>query len=542
MARKQPQGDPAAGRRSSRARAATSSPSSAATCATTSCRAASPSRPPTPASPRSSRPSRCAPQQQARTTEQAQEIARTLTTTILTIPVLAGAGDRLYGSVTPADIADEIWRTRKIRVDRRKVQLEEPDPRLGTYQVDIEVFPEVDRDGQDDGRARRGLDARPARSPRTTKPSSASRRSRRKERDSGAWRARSARDRTAKVPAVDGVGPVERAREGGCPPGACRRRTSTPSSRCSGRCCCPRPPSPRPPRCSRPRTSTAAGTARSSRRCSTSTSSSEPVDQVSVCDRLDQRGSLEQVGGRPAVFALTEAVPVVTNARRYADIVREMAHAARAHPRRHRGRAARLRPPGRHARAARHGRAEGLRDRAERDDARTSRSSSSRSTRPSTGSRCCSRTATAAASRASPTGFGELDRADVRAAEVEPRDPGRAAVDGQDEPRAQHRRARRRDAAEARSRCSRSRCPRPRSPSACCARSARSTRAALRRASSRTATGSRVTGADGDARQRAALHRRLGRDDGRWRCAPRRAACLRASPAGWRWSWSTTSS
>ena len=102
--------------------------------------------------------------QQARTTEQAQEIARTLTTTILTIPVLAGAGDRLYGSVTPADIADEIWRARKIRVDRRKVQLDEPIRRLGTYQVDIEVFPEVDRDGQDDGRARRGLDVRPARS------------------------------------------------------------------------------------------------------------------------------------------------------------------------------------------------------------------------------------------------------------------------------------------------------------------------------------------------------------------------------------------
>jgi replicative DNA helicase len=52
---------------------------------------------------------------------------------------------------------------------------------------------------------------------------------------------------------------------------------------------------------------------------------SEPVDQVSVCDRLDQRGSLEQVGGRPAVFALAETVPVVTNARRYAEIVREMA-------------------------------------------------------------------------------------------------------------------------------------------------------------------------------------------------------------------------
>ena len=42
---------------------------------------------------------------------------------------------------------------------------------------------------------------------------------------------------------------------------------------------------------------------------------SEPVDQVSVCDRLDQRGSLTQVGGRLAVFALAEAVPVVTNPR-----------------------------------------------------------------------------------------------------------------------------------------------------------------------------------------------------------------------------------
>jgi replicative DNA helicase len=52
---------------------------------------------------------------------------------------------------------------------------------------------------------------------------------------------------------------------------------------------------------------------------------SEPIDQVSVCDRLDQRGTLDQVGGRPSVFALAEAVPVVTNARRYAEIVKEMA-------------------------------------------------------------------------------------------------------------------------------------------------------------------------------------------------------------------------
>ena len=127
---------------------------------------------------------------------------------------------------------------------------------------------------------------------------------------------------------------------------------------------------------------------------------SEPVDQVSVCDRLDQRGSLEQVGGRPAVFALAEAVPVVTNARRYAEIVREMAML--------RG-LIRVGTEVAQLGYDRPGDTRELLDMAEQKvyeiaqngtSARTSRPSSSRSTRPSTGSRCCSRTATAAASPA----------------------------------------------------------------------------------------------------------------------------------------------
>ena len=121
--------------------------------------------------------------------------------------MLAGAGDRLYGSVTPADIADEIWRARKIRVDRRKVQLDEPIRRLGTYQVDIEVFPEVvatvktmvvPAEGSTfDLPVPRGL----------TRPSSASGCSRRKERDSGARRAPRRAAGTVKVRRRGGVGP-----------------------------------------------------------------------------------------------------------------------------------------------------------------------------------------------------------------------------------------------------------------------------------------------------------------------------------------------
>jgi replicative DNA helicase len=49
---------------------------------------------------------------------------------------------------------------------------------------------------------------------------------------------------------------------------------------------------------------------------------SEPVDQLTVCDQLAARGKLEEVGGRPVIFGLTEAVPVTANARRYAEIVR----------------------------------------------------------------------------------------------------------------------------------------------------------------------------------------------------------------------------
>ena len=80
-----------------------------------------------------------------------------LNRTVLTIPARSGAEGRLYGSITTADLADEIWRTRKIRVDRRKIRLEEPIKLLGAYLVEIDVFPEVRAVDQGPGRTGRGL-------------------------------------------------------------------------------------------------------------------------------------------------------------------------------------------------------------------------------------------------------------------------------------------------------------------------------------------------------------------------------------------------
>jgi large subunit ribosomal protein L9 len=81
--------------------------------------------------------------QEARTAEQAAELADTLRKTVLRFEVKAGSSGALFGSVTPTAIADEIWRTRRIRVDRRKIDLPDPIRRIGRYEVPIELFDEV---------------------------------------------------------------------------------------------------------------------------------------------------------------------------------------------------------------------------------------------------------------------------------------------------------------------------------------------------------------------------------------------------------------
>jgi large subunit ribosomal protein L9 len=81
--------------------------------------------------------------QEARNSDQAQEIATVLGKTVLSFEVKAGPTGALFGSVTPTDVADEIWRTRKIRVDRRKIGLDEPIKRIGRYEVPIAVFEDV---------------------------------------------------------------------------------------------------------------------------------------------------------------------------------------------------------------------------------------------------------------------------------------------------------------------------------------------------------------------------------------------------------------
>jgi large subunit ribosomal protein L9 len=79
---------------------------------------------------------------EARSVEQAQEIAEVLRKTVLRFDVKAGPTGALFGSVTPTDIADELWRARKIRVDRRKIGADAL-KRIGRYAIPIQVFEDV---------------------------------------------------------------------------------------------------------------------------------------------------------------------------------------------------------------------------------------------------------------------------------------------------------------------------------------------------------------------------------------------------------------
>jgi large subunit ribosomal protein L9 len=79
-----------------------------------------------------------------REAEQADEVRDLLSKTVLTIAAPVGSADRLFGSVTTQDIATAIFEARKIRVDKRNVDLEEPIKTVGTYMVKVNVHNSVE--------------------------------------------------------------------------------------------------------------------------------------------------------------------------------------------------------------------------------------------------------------------------------------------------------------------------------------------------------------------------------------------------------------
>jgi large subunit ribosomal protein L9 len=81
--------------------------------------------------------------QEASSFDQARDLAAVLERLELRFEVKAGPTGSLFGSVTPTDLADELWRAAKVRVDRRKIHLGEPIKKIGRYEVPVELFTDV---------------------------------------------------------------------------------------------------------------------------------------------------------------------------------------------------------------------------------------------------------------------------------------------------------------------------------------------------------------------------------------------------------------
>ena len=72
----------------------------------------------------------------------AEEVARKIGGLSIGLHKKAGEGDVLYGSVTPAEIADALL-ARGIEVDRRRIELAEPIKRLGAHTVHVRLHRDV---------------------------------------------------------------------------------------------------------------------------------------------------------------------------------------------------------------------------------------------------------------------------------------------------------------------------------------------------------------------------------------------------------------
>jgi large subunit ribosomal protein L9 len=80
---------------------------------------------------------------QKKTGEGLATLAQQLEEHEVTLKARAGAKDRLYGSITSADIAAELESAAGLAIDKRKIELAEPIHQLGSYEVAIRLAKDI---------------------------------------------------------------------------------------------------------------------------------------------------------------------------------------------------------------------------------------------------------------------------------------------------------------------------------------------------------------------------------------------------------------
>lgn len=79
-----------------------------------------------------------------RAREGAEAVARQLVPAVIRIPARAGAGGRLFGSVTAADVSEAVAEQTGIDLDRRRMVIADPIRTIGVHEVPVKLHAEVE--------------------------------------------------------------------------------------------------------------------------------------------------------------------------------------------------------------------------------------------------------------------------------------------------------------------------------------------------------------------------------------------------------------
>lgn len=75
--------------------------------------------------------------------EEAEQLGEKIKKIVLVIKVKTGENGKLFGSVTNKEIAEELEKQAKIKIDKKKISLNEAIKMVGTRTVNVKLHPKV---------------------------------------------------------------------------------------------------------------------------------------------------------------------------------------------------------------------------------------------------------------------------------------------------------------------------------------------------------------------------------------------------------------
>jgi len=78
-----------------------------------------------------------------RLANEARKTADRIKNVMVVIPAKAGEGGRLFGSVTTQDVADALWKQYRVKIDKKRIELEENIKTLGLHFAQVRLYHDI---------------------------------------------------------------------------------------------------------------------------------------------------------------------------------------------------------------------------------------------------------------------------------------------------------------------------------------------------------------------------------------------------------------